>query len=128
MNAKAKGTGAERELIHFFWKNEWAAVRIAGSGSMRYPSPDILASNNRRKVAIECKTSKSKYQYLTKDEIDELKKFSTLFGAEPWVGIKFKTNWFFLSLDDLKETDKNFVASIELAKQKGLTFNELLGN
>jgi len=128
MNRKAKGTGAERELIHSFWLNSWAAVRVAGSGSMRYPSPDVLASNKKRKIAIECKTTKSKYQYLTKDEIRELKQFSFLFGAEPWVGIKFKTDWYFISLDDMKETEKNFVVTIELAKQKGLTFNELLGN
>ena len=128
MNTKAKGTGAERELIHSFWLNSWAAIRVAGSGSMRYPSPDILASNNKRRIAVECKSSKNKSQYLTKDEIDELKTFSVMFGAEPWVGIKFKTDWYFISLDDMKETKKNFVVTVELAKQKGLTFNELLGN
>lgn len=127
MNAKAKGTNAERDLIHQFWSNDWAAVRIAGSGSMKYPSPDILASNNRRKVGIECKSTKNQYQYLTKEEIENLKKFCSLFGAEPWVGVKFKSFWYFLSLDSLKETGKNFVVSQELAKQKGLTFNELLG-
>lgn len=127
MNRKAKGTGAERELIHLFWANSWAAVRIAGSGSMKYPSPDVLASNRRRKLAVECKASKAKYQYLTKEEIFELQKFCSIFGAEPWVGIKFSQDWFFISLDDMKETGKNFVVSRELARQKGLTFNEFIG-
>ena len=126
MNRKAKGTGAERELIHLFWANSWAAARVAGSGSMRYPSPDILASNSIRKLAVECKASKAEYQYLSKDEISELKEFCRIFGAEPWVGVKFSVEWFFMSLDDLKETGKNFVVSRELAKQKGLAFNEFI--
>ena len=128
MNRKAKGIGAERELIHSFWLHSWAAVRVAGSGSMRYPSPDILAANQKRRLAVECKASKGKYQYLTKEEIGELKRFCELFGAEPWVGVKFRSEWYFISLDDMKETGKSFVVSVELAKQKGLTFNELLGN
>jgi len=128
MNTKAKGTGAERELIHLFWSRSWAAVRIAGSGSMRYPSPDILASNKRRRIGIECKASKDKYQYLTKQEVEELRKFCSLFGAEPWIGVKFSKDWYFISTDDIKETGKSFAITTELAKQKGLTFEELLGN
>lgn len=128
MNMKAKGTGAERELIHLFWANSWAAVRVAGSGSMKYPSPDILASNRKRKLAVECKANKGKYQYLTKEEISELQKFCGIFGAEAWVGVKFSTDWYFISLDDMKETGKNFVVSRDLAKQKGMTFDEFIGN
>jgi Holliday junction resolvase len=127
MNRKAKGIGAERELIHMFWGNSWAAVRVAGSGSMKYPSPDILASNNKRKLGIECKASKNKHQYLTKEEVMELKQFCSSFGLEPWIGVRFGKDWYFLSLDDLNETSKNFSVSSELAKQKGLTFNELIG-
>ena len=126
MNTKAKGSDAERELIHLFWKSSWAAVRIAGSGSMKYPSPDVLASNNLRKVAIECKASRKDYQYLTKKEIEELREFSFKFGAEPWVGVKFKNEWFFLNIEDLKETGKNFALSKDLAELKGLKFEELI--
>lgn len=52
MGLKQKGTIAERELIHLFWKNNIPAVRVAGSGSMRYPSPDILAGTPLKKFAI----------------------------------------------------------------------------
>jgi Holliday junction resolvase len=62
---------------------------VAGSGSSKYPSPDILAGNNSRKTAIECKASKSAAKYFTKEEISALKEFSTLFGAEPWVAVRF---------------------------------------
>ncbi len=127
MNTKAKGSGAERELIHFFWANGWAAVRVAGSGSMKYPSPDVVASNSLRRIAVECKSSKSSSQYLPKEEINLLKEFASRFGAEPWIGVKFGKSWAFMSLDDLGETGKSFAVSRELAAQKGLSFEEMIG-
>lgn len=126
--SKRKGTTAERELIHMFWaEGGWSAHRIAGSGSNKYPSPDVLAGNRRRVLAIECKSTKNDFQYLTKEEILALKEFSSIFGAEPWVGVRFgKGGWYFLDLDDLRETKKNFAITVEESKNKGLLFEELI--
>ncbi|MBW2984929.1 Holliday junction resolvase [Candidatus Woesearchaeota archaeon] len=128
MSRKSKGINAERDLIHKFWSIDgWSAVRIAGSGSMKYPSADILATNKLRKLAIECKTSKEANKYLTKDEIEQLKEFAKIFGAEPWVGVKFnREEWFFLNVEDLKHTGNNFLVSIDIARNKGLLFEELI--
>lgn len=128
MSKKGKGSAAERDLVHKFWgTNEWVAHRIAGSGSNKYPSPDIIASNNIRRLVIECKASKEKSVYLTKKEIHELKKFATMFGAEAWVGLKFdRHDWLFLTIEDLKETQKNYCGSLEIGKMKGLLFEELI--
>lgn len=127
MSRKSKGINAERDLIHKFWKNGWAALRIAGSGSMKYPSADILAANKSRKIAIECKTSNKKSKYISKEYIKQLKTFSDLFGAEAWIGIKFdRQNWFFLGLDDLKDSGNNLLASLDIAKKKGQLFEELI--
>lgn len=127
MNRKSKGTNFERELIHAFWKNNWSAIRSAGSGSQKYPSPDILAGNNIRKLAIECKVTKASRQYLTKKEIAELQEFSTIFGAESWVAVKFNNvDWYFLNLEDLEDSGNNFVVSIPTAKRRGLSFEELV--
>ncbi|MBD3354609.1 Holliday junction resolvase [Candidatus Woesearchaeota archaeon] len=127
MSYKSKGINAERELIHLFWKNEWTAVRVAGSGSQKYPSPDILASNNLRKLAIETKISKSSYRHFSSKEISELKEFSERFGAESWIAIKFnRKGWFFLSLEDLKETEANYSISLDIAERKGLAFSDLI--
>lgn len=127
MSRKSKGINAERDLIHKFWASKWAAIRVAGSGSSRYPSPDVLAGNNIRKLAIECKACKEKSRYFTKDEIEALKEFAKIFGAETWVGIKFdKIGWYFLTLEDLKETDNCYLASYEIAKRRGLIFEELI--
>ena len=127
MSVKSKGINAERELIHLFWSNGWTAVRVAGSGSSRYPSPDILASNAVRRVAIESKVTKDKYKHFSNDEIGQLREFCGKFGAEAWIAVKFKGNdWFFLSLEDLQETGANFSVSVELAKRRGLSFSDLI--
>ena len=129
MSHKSKGINAERELIHAFWKRGFAAIRVAGSGSTKYPSPDVLAGNASRRVAIECKASKDMVKYLTAKEVAELAKFAEVFGAEAWIGMRFNDmEWFFLTLEDLKNSGKSFAVSIELAKKKGLKFEELIGN
>lgn len=128
MSRKSKGINAERDLIHKFWAtNEWAALRIAGSGSMKYPSADILATNKQRKLAIECKTAKKPWKYIKKEDIEQLKLFANLFNAEPYVAIKFnKKDWLFLTLEDLEETNKAFMIDIEKAEIKGILFEELI--
>lgn len=128
MNKKAKGTNAERELIHRFFLNKWVAIRSAGSGSMQYPSPDILAGNNIRRLAIECKTVNDTKKYFTKKEIDELIYFANKFGAEPWVAVRFdRIDWFFLNIEDLELKDKSYFIDVIIAKRKGLDFNTLIG-
>lgn len=129
MNKKQKGINAERELIHLFWKEGWAACRTPGSGSIKYPCPDVIAGNNLRKLAIECKSIKSGSYYFSLEDIDQLKQFSGLFNAEPWVGIKFGgEGWFFLGVDDLGKTGKSFLFSLKDAKIRGLNFKELVGS
>ncbi len=128
MNKKAKGSNAERDLIHKFNDNEWVAIRSAGSGSQQYPSPDILAGNNLRRLAIECKSTADIKKYLTKKEVDELVFFAQKFGAEPWIGVRFdRMEWYFISIDDLDKTDKSYSIGIPEAKRKGLSFEQLIG-
>ena len=127
MSRKSKGINAERDLIHKFWGAGWASVRVAGSGSMRYPSADILATNKIRKLAIECKTAKEPWKYVEKEDIEQLKIFSNLFNAEPYLAMKFnKKEWLFLTLEDLEETDKAFMINVKKAEIKGISFEELI--
>lgn len=125
MGLKQKGTIAERELIHLFWKNNIPAVRVAGSGSMRYPSPDILAGTPLKKFAIECKSIKGKILYVPKKEIEDLKKFANNYGAQAFLAVKFDI-WYFLILEDLRETIASFSINTEEVKIKGLLFEDLI--
>jgi len=127
MSLKSKGINAERELVHMFWSKNFACLRIAGSGSNRYPSPDLLVGNKLRRLAIECKVTKENKKYFEKNGIFALKEFADIFGAEPWVAVKFKGHdWYFVSLEDMMETEKNFIVDVNTAKTKGLLFEEII--
>lgn len=127
MSLKSKGINAERELVHMFWAKNWACLRIAGSGSNKYPSPDLLVSNKLRRLAIECKVTKEDKKYFNKESMDSLLKFADVFGTEAWTAVKFKgSEWYFVSLEDLVATNKGFVLNIATAKQKGFLFGELV--
>ena len=127
---KAKGARAERELFHYLWDNGWAVLRVAGSGSTSMPAPDLLAGNRNRFLAIECKSLKSKTQYLKKEQMNELKEFAEHFGAEPWVGVRFDNKgWFFFPLANIPDTgNKSLSISFEFAKEKGLDLESFSKN
>ena len=124
--SKVKGSNAERDLIRKLWDAGWAAFRSAGSGSMHYPSPDILASNKIRRIAIEAKATKDNKKYFSIEDVKQLKNFSDYFGAEPWIAIKFdRKEWIFINPEDLKETDNNLVF-YEKDFDSALSFNEAI--
>lgn len=123
MSRKSKGINAERELWHMFWQKGWACIRVAGSGASKYPTPDIIASNGKRVLAIECKSCKGDYQYLETDEIQKLKKFSDIFSAEPWFAIRFSnTTWKCVHLSDLKQSGNSYAV---YRTTQALSFEEL---
>src|SRR3989344_2917231 len=127
MSVKQKGTKAERELLHLFWAKGWATIRSAGSGSMKYPGPDLIASNKARRLAIECKSTKKTKQYLDNHDMEQLKQFCGIFGAEPWFAVRFaRTNWLFLSPEDIEKTETGYVIDSKVAERRGLLIDELL--
>jgi Holliday junction resolvase len=129
MSTKSKGTSAERELIHKFWANNWAAFRAAGSGSMQFPCPDIIAGNSIRKIAVEVKFINNLRMYFSKDEIDDLKKFSHIFGCEAWIGMKFNhKGWHFFSVEDLHETPSGYSIGLKDSDLKGFSIEQLLNH
>ncbi|MGB9675417.1 MAG: Holliday junction resolvase Hjc [Candidatus Nanoarchaeia archaeon] len=109
MASKAKGSNAERELVTLLWGLNFAAVRAAGSGVSRFYSPDVLASNGIKTLAIECKSTKHDYQYFEPEQIRQLILFAKQFGAEPWLAVKFSKEWKFFRPEDAKQTKNFFV-------------------
>lgn len=128
-NKKAKGTAAENELIHEFWDNQWVCVRVAGSGSTKYPAPDLLASRGDRKIVMEVKVVNDIKKYFTGQEIRDLEFFSSKFGAEAWVGVKFAENqWHFIPTSELEITkSENYSITLIEMKRKGFNFDEMIG-
>lgn len=127
-NKKGKGTVAERELVHKFWENDWVCIRVAGSGSSKYPSPDILASNGQTKIVMEVKTVNDTKKYFTGQEIRDLNFFAEKFGAESWVGVKFLENqWYFIPTSELDITaSENYVIDIIKMKRQGFIFEDMI--
>ena len=108
---KAKGSNAERELVTMLWGAGVACVRAAGSGVTKFYCPDVIASNGLRVLAIECKSTKHKYQYFDPEQVRQLNEFARIFKAEPWLAVKFSNEWKFFRPEDLKETGKALVVT-----------------
>jgi len=128
--SKAKGGRTERELLHLFWKKGWYCIRMAGSGSMPLPCPDLLSGKKGRTLAIECKSGKGKQRrYIDKNQIQELVEFAKGFGAEPWIAVRFDNmEWSFLKPIQLgKSKGKgNYYFDKELVWKKGTSFDFIL--
>jgi len=125
---KSKGTRAERELLHLFWKNNWACMRSAGSGSTTMPSPDLIAGDKKTLLAIECKSSKGESRNLQKEEINQLITFSDIINATPILAMRFDNEgWYFLKAKDLpKNKNENYTVSLKTSKEKGISFLDLI--
>ncbi|MFH1972567.1 MAG: Holliday junction resolvase Hjc [archaeon] len=127
--SKAKGSRAERELFHMLWDNGFGVIRSAGSGSTTKPAPDLLASDGKKTLAIECKSIKGDKKYFDIAEIVQLNLFATTFGAEPWLGVRFDNiGWYFIESKHLKKSKgESLLLSLDYLKKKGLKFEELTG-
>ncbi|MBS3135389.1 hypothetical protein J4401_00335 [Candidatus Woesearchaeota archaeon] len=128
MSRKSKGINGEREIIKFFNQTgKWCACRVAGSGSSRYLSPDIIAGNILRKLAIECKTTKERTKYIEKADVEQLLNFSSIFGAEPWLAVRFdRIGWYFLPPSDIERSGECYVVREETVRHTGIIFDELI--
>jgi len=126
--SKKKGANAERDLFRMFWARGWACIRSAGSGSTPFPAPDILAANKRlRIVAVEVKLLADEIKYIPKHEINQLISFSSYFGAEPWIAIKFlRMPWVFVTPDNMQDSGKNFSFKKKDADKFGIDFDRFI--
>ena len=125
-NKKAKGANAERELVHKFWQEGWAAARMAGSGSTTLPCPDLIVGNALKTLTIECKVTTQRTQYFSQKEIEDLEHFARRLNAEPWVAVKFNRDaWYFVPIHDLEQTPGQKKLSRQRAKSLGFSFVDL---
>ena len=125
--AKARGSAAERELLHQFYDAGWGAVRAAGSGSIPLEVPDVIAGHDGRAVAVEAKYCRNNRQYFKDQEVKDLLSFGTRFGCETWVGVKFvRRGWYFVPAHTLMSSGKHFVLSYTDAQERGRDFSQLI--
>lgn len=105
---KRKGCRTERELVDILWANNYASIRVAGSGVSRYYCPDIVAGNGSKIFAIECKSTKNSLKYIEEKQWTELVKFAEIFGAIPLIALRKNNHgWYFFNIEDLEKTKNN---------------------
>ena len=126
MSNKSKGSKAERELYDLFIKNNFRAVRVAGSGMMENTACDLIAGKaGAGKYAIEAKSSKAPVKYITKDQIEQFMIFSEIFGLTPVVALRFnREGWLFINPNQLRDSGKNWAIKLEEAKKIGKRFGQ----
>lgn len=125
-----KGSKEERDLVKMLWDSDFAAMRApASGGATKKPLPDVLAGNGKIYLAIEVKSTSRDKIYIDSRKIKGLCEFSDIFGAKPYIGIKFRyKKWLFLSPEDLEVTrNDNYRLDMDLAFKKGLELDELIG-
>jgi len=118
-----KGASAERELIKMLEKEGFAVVRSAGSKKV-----DIVAGNGKLYLCVEVKTTRNDKIYLSEEEVEKVKSFANRFGGKGIVAIKFINNgWYFFDAEKLKKSGKNYRITLQTAKHKAKTFDEVVG-
>lgn len=125
-----KGYGEELDLVRKLWEKGFAAMRApASGGATRRPLPDVLAGNNKIYLAIEVKTTTKDKIYIDSPQIEGLREFSEIFGAEPYLGAKFKfTKWLFLPLNNIERTrNNNYKVEKNFALENALELDEIIG-
>lgn len=123
---KSKGSKTERELYQMFVDNHFRAVRVAGSGMMENADCDIIAGKKGDgKYCIEAKSTKKTSKYITKEQINSFMIFAEIFGLKPVIAVRFnRVGWYFLNPKDMKDSGKNWVVNLEIAKKKGKRFSQ----
>ena len=71
-NKKQKGSNAERELVEMFWEKGFSAVRVAGSGTSKFPCPDVVASNGQLTFQLNVKVTQEVMFICSEDKLRSL--------------------------------------------------------
>lgn len=105
-----KGSKGENELGELFEDYGYVYFRQAGSGTADRELPDIGVGNGERFIVFEVKRwGYQDYEYVTKDEVNDLIFFAEQFGAEYYIAARFNRKpWQFLKKEEMHETDKSF--------------------
>lgn len=84
MYMRKKGIQKEWQLAQFLKKKKYTVSRTKGSGGgTPKPLPDMVATLNNRRYAIELKTSTKDSIHITSRQITDLKEYSRSNGAKP---------------------------------------------
>ncbi len=114
-----RGASAERELVGMLEKAGFAVLRSAGSKRV-----DLVAGNRRDYLCIEVKSTKRERLYFRVDDMEKLLSFSSTFGGEPIIAVKFVgRGWRFYRPSDLERGGRGY----SIDARHGRSFYEIIG-
>jgi holliday junction resolvase Hjr len=121
-----KGANAERELIKLFSKQDFAVLRVAGSGTNPLPCPDVVVLKKGISIAIECKAKKGQYLPISIEQINEEVGWAKMAGARFLIAWKVpRKGWVFLKVENFRKKEKNYMINLDEALKMGISFETI---
>jgi len=105
-----KGSKGENELGGLFGERGYVWMRQAGSGTADRELPDICVGNCGQFIVMEVKRwGGQDYDYVSKEEVEDLIYFAEQFGADYYIAARFNhRNWQFFKKEEMHETEKSY--------------------
>ena len=123
MKAKIKGSNAEREMQRMLSEKGYVVMRIAGSGSSRFPACDLIAAKDNIIFVIEVKSSIRNRVYIKKRQMEELEYLARKFNAVLNIVAKMKGKWYLFIPENMKYiTNKYYV----LRREEGIEWSKVI--
>jgi Holliday junction resolvase len=123
VHSYAKGSAAERELVHTLSSMGYMTIRAPRSGRINLASPDVIAAKNGKLLVIECKSRKGAFS-VPLEQLDQLREWRDKAGAVAYVGWKIsRRGWTFMRLDDVCMNKGNI--GKKFAAEKGVPIDAI---
>jgi Holliday junction resolvase len=99
------------------YKQGYAVVRVAGSGAIDMPCPDIVALKSGRCYAVECKAWAKRNLCIPAEKVEELLAWAKRAGARPVIAWRYpRQGWFIMEPKEMHRSDKYYCINLEQAQ------------
>lgn len=121
-----KGARSERELLNFLHEKNYSVIRSAGSG-VNSISPDVVAIRGGKGLAFECKAWDRGSLSIEPEKFNSLQEWERNTGMGTYMAWRMSgEGWFFIKLDEMKRTEKNYTVTKKVAVQIGRRLESIM--
>ena len=129
MTGYNKGARAERELLNYLFSIGYSVIRAAGSGVSSLSPPDIIAVKKGKGMAFECKAWANGSLSIDPEKYESLKSWRDNSGMDTYMAWRMNGgDWYFISMDEMKKTEKNYTVTKKNAIRIGRQIGHLVGS
>ncbi|MCL5404642.1 MAG: Holliday junction resolvase Hjc [Candidatus Marsarchaeota archaeon] len=128
MHRYVKGARSERELINAFYEKNFSVMRSAGSG-VNSLSPDIIVFRGGKGYAFECKAWNRSSLSIEREKYEVLKRWEANTKMNTFIAWRMNSKgWFFIKLDEMKKTEKNYTVTKSTAMGIGRNLGSIIAD